>query len=365
MVDVAIVATPDDGSCGIGTYAGGLRRVFTSESDSISAHHFGVRLRSLNVFHYAKRAVSVGCSDNDIIHVQHEYGIFGPKSIASWVFFPILYLLAWLSQTPVVITLHSAWNAETIGPPLSPLKWLYVAANNRLLVSGASHIVFLSENCRDQFLDSVSLQTSSYDVIPHGVQSETVEMTAAEAKEIFGYSADDTLVVEPGYVRPEKGHDKFVAIARELPEYSFLIAGGVQSAEEETFLKTIRERSPENVRITGVLDDERFHAAFNAADLVVLPYDEVTQSGIMNWCVAYGCPVLGNESAYFDRLQNEWGCVEVVDTSNPTTAASAVEDLLADESARESLAEAMADYRESQSMETVVARHESLYRAAV
>jgi glycosyltransferase involved in cell wall biosynthesis len=116
-----------------------------------------------------------------------------------------------------------------------------------------------------------------------------------------------------------------------------------------------------NVEITGELDEEAFHAAFVAADLVVLPYRKVTQSGVFNWCVAYGVPVIGSDTAYFRSLANEWGCVEIVDTENADATAECVRKLLTDDNRRSALIDAMADYRRAASMESVGKRHAKIY----
>lgn len=358
--EICMVSTPDDGTCGIGTYTGSLMRALRGTSEDLSLERVRVRLRALDPVHYAAAAIRAGRSDADVVHIQHEYGIYGPKSLTSWVFFPLLSLLARLRGTQVIITLHSAWTDRTISPPLLPLKRLYVRLNNWMLARCGDCFLFLSETCKDQFTESVALD--EYEVLPHGVQDEDVDVAASQAKAAFGYAPDDTVVVEPGYVRPEKGHDRFVDVAAELPGYSFLVAGGPQDEADEAFLDRIRDEAPENVQVTGVLDEDRFHAAFRAADLILLPYREVTQSGVFNWCVAHELPVLGSDAPYFRRLADEWGCVELIDPVDVEGTAEAVERVAADEAERRRLVDAMRAYRTESSMESVAESHEAVYR---
>lgn len=358
MKRITIVSTPDDGTCGIGTYTGVLRRAL----DDVSVQFVPIDLRSLNVVHYARAAIKAGTADSDVVHVQHEYGIFGPKSLTSWIFFPLLFLATALTRTPVVLTLHSAWNDTTVDPPLVPLKRLYVALNNKMLALSATHLIFLSENCCERFRDSTSV--NSYEVIPHGVQTETLELDRAAAKQEFGYDPDDTVVVEPGYVRPEKGQDVFVEMANHLLEYEFLVAGGTQTDAENEFRDGFERKSPSNVQITGCLGNETFHAAFNAADLIVLPYREVTQSGIFNWCVAYELPVLTSDLDYFQHLREKWGCVATFDTESGDGADRIIE-LLDDDEKREALISAMGEYKESRTMSSIAGMHRDIYDSLV
>lgn len=358
MTSVTMVSTPNDGSCGIGTYTGNL---LTELDDELEVDHVTVPLRSKNPLPYIVGAVEAGFASEDVVHVQHEYGIFGPKSIWSWLFFPILYLTTYYSDTPVVVTLHSAWNRETIGPPFVFLKRIYVKLNNSLIIRGVNYSVFLSDNCYERFAESVPV--ARYEVIPHGVQVDTAEISSDEAKHEFGYRANETVVAVPGYIRPEKGQDVFVEIADQVSEHNFLIAGGTQADEDESFRREIEHSAPENIQITGVLDQDEFHTAFVASDLIVLPYRDVTQSGIFNWCVAYEVPTVASDEPYFARLKAEWNCVELFDLEHPTEAAELIQMLLKDEHRREELVVGMRDYGKASSTDAVVNKHNRIYDA--
>lgn len=355
MTSVTLISTPNDGTCGIGTYTGTL-----SEELDVDVSHVTVPLGSWNPISYLSATVEAGKTESNILHIQHEYGIFGPKSLMSWLFFPLLYFVARLQRKRVVVTFHSAWNEETIGPPLVGLKRIYVRYNNALVAKIADHAVFLSKNCKHRFLESASV--TSYEVLAHGVQTETVEMNQATAKERFGYDPDDVVVVEPGYVRPEKGYEIFLEVADRLEDYEFLVAGGSQTDEDDEYLSNISQTASENVQITGILEDAEFHSAFIAADLILLPYREVTQSGVFNWCVAYGLPVIASDEDYFCNLHEEWDCVALFESGDAEHAETKVRRFMRDEDERERLVGNMEAYRSSQSMDAVADDHVEIYR---
>lgn len=348
-----MVSTPDDGSCGIGTYTGNL---MAAMPDDLTVNWITVPLRSANPLPYIFAAFRTGMTADPTIHVQHEYGIYGPKSIWSWPFFLLLWLLTTIRQRRVIVTFHSAWSHETISPPLMPIKRLYVAANNRLIAMTTDHAVFLSDNAATEFQRSVQLD--SVETIPHGVQTDTQSLSQEAAKQELGYAADDQLIVLPGYIRPEKGCDAFVTLAEQF-DSPFVLAGGCQDASD--YCAELRERAPSNVEITGQLDEQTFHAAFAAADLVVLPYRDVTQSGVFNLCVAYGVPVVGSDTPYFRSLAEEWSCVEVVDTEDIDITAERVRELLSNDAQKTALTDSMAEYRRAASMKSVCKQHIELY----
>lgn len=353
---VAMVATPDDGSCGVGSYAGDLR----AHLDGVE--HVELRTDSVDPLHFASVALSAGTADADVVHVQHEYGLFGRMTLLWWVFAPLLWLTTRLRSVPVVLTLHEAWDDETTGETARWLQRAYVRVVNASIALVADHLLFLSASRESAYRAATPLAVRSASRLPHGVNvGETWDVPPAAAKATFGYDADDTLVVEPGYVSRQKGADVFVDLAARF-ECEFLLAGGARNPGDEAFVAGLRERAPSNLQVTGVLDDESFHAAFRAADLVVLPYRKDGQSGVFNWCAAYGLPVAGSDCDYFRRVNEGWDCVALFDAADLDDAEATVREVLDDETERTRLADAMASFREANRFEAVAARHRELYR---
>ena len=348
---VALLASGDDQYCGIATYTSCLEAGLNVDTERIP-----LKLRSLDLIHYIRAGWQAGQTDADILHVLHEYGIYGPKSVASWFLFGALWLASLFRDLPVVVTFHSAWNQETIDPPLYWVKSLYVTLNNWMLATVADHAIFLSEGTRDAFEESIGIASS--DVIAHGVQTDVHLMPKGEAKAEFGYDAEETLVVEPGFVRPQKGYETFLDIAAELPETPFLIGGGPQDEEDEPYAEQLRERAPDNVAMTGVLDDDRFHALFNAADVAVLPYEVVTQSGIVNWCIAYEVPIVATDLDRFASLHDDYSFPLLFPEGDASAGADAVQAALDDPTP---IVEGMQAYRDERGMDSVAADHVSLY----
>lgn len=359
MVEVTVVTTPADGSCGIGTYTAEL---LDEMPEDVAIDQVVIPSGSTNPLPYLVGALRAGLQADRVVHVQHEYGVFGPKSISSWLFFLTLHFLGRLRGLTIVLTLHSGWNARTIGPPLVPIKRVYVNINNRLLVATADHVIFLSENVQKKFTDSVT--PTSYETLPHGVQTTTLDIGVEEAREMLGVNTEATTVVQPGYVKPQKGTDVFAAVARcfhdKGSDAQFVIAGGGQS-DSDYFTEIVAD-APPNLTITGRLEERRFHAAFVAADLVVLPYRTVDQSGVLNWCAAYEVPVVATRLRYFEQLHDQWGNVALVDIDDPAATAATVRRLLNNQEHRAALRAAMADYREARSVATVAERHAEVYR---
>lgn len=348
-----------DGSCGIGSYTEALLTYLGEEvNEDVTILETSKQGLSAGIS-YSRTALQVGMTDSDVIHIQHEYGFFGKKWLLLWAFYPIVFVLARLRRRPVVITLHEAWNVDRMDPPLLRLKGAYIRVANGMIATTATSLVFLSENCKSKFERNGSVD--DYRLFPHGVDEDEVDPTPdAEAKATFGFDDDDTVITEFGYVRPSKGYKTFLEIADSCPEYEFLIAGG--SPGEDEYLESLRTAAPDNVEITGHLTDREFHAAFSATDVAVLPYNEVAQSGILNWCAAYELPTVASQLPHFERLHSEYGCPAIF--GNVDEAVHSIRLVLThDETHREKLISAMEGFRRENSFEEVGDRHEALYRS--
>lgn len=353
---VNILASAEDQECGINHYTTSLE-----SSLSISNTRTGIKSYSTDVSHYIKKGWSSVKSDADIIHLQHEYGVFGPGSICSWPVIILLILGSTFLDKKIVVTFHNVWNKETFGPPFWFLKRFYIWMNNKLLIYASDHIIVLSENSEDKLVSMYGIQ--NYTRIPHGVQVDTCNLTKDEARSLLGWERQADTVVLPGYIRRHKGHDRFVEIACADPHREYIIAGGVRNDIFEGYAEELSSKSPDNMKITGVLDDTEFGAVFAAADLCYLPYRDASgQSGIANWSFAHGLPIFGSNIDYFQELEDQTDGVKVVGTSTETVIAE-IDAYFDDEDHRRYMARAATKYAEENSIERVAQEHINIYNS--
>jgi glycosyltransferase involved in cell wall biosynthesis len=361
---VTFVTTPGDGSCGIGTYTSDLLNHLDVDTETV---HIPQDDRSVSRF--VSLALQVFRAGGDVVHFQHEYGLFrreGSKypGLMGLVFFPLVFLLSSLRGRPVVVTMHSVLTSQA-GEASFSVR-LYLLCMHKLLATGASHLIFLSPNCATAFRTDINPDSSTYSVLPHGVKRDIPDVQRDLTRRRLGYDSDDKVVAIPGFVRPPKGHDIFVEIARRLPEFEFLVAGGARpEGDDFEFAERIRTDAPDNVTVTGPLDEDKYWATLATPDLAVLPYRVVTQSGTFNACASRELPVLASDVDYFTRIQSEWGALETVDITDVDAVVDRVRALVEDESRRRELADAIRQYKRANSFERVGTIHCRIYTRIV
>lgn len=338
---------------GIGHYSEQLRTcVADAGVDNVQIDFF----ENLSFAGYVRAAERA--TNYDVAHVQFEYGFVRPKLVYAWLFFPVLFISSRLRGTPVIITMHEVWTAEKVGRT----KFSYVWLVHVILALTATRLVFMSDVAAEDFRPN---GLASIENIPHGVDLEGVcEVDRKQARDTFGYEVDDTVVSQIGYVSRRKGTDTFLQMATSNDEYEFLIAGGPFRDEDELYFNKVVESAPENTQVTGILSEDEFHDAFVATDIAVLAYRDIRQSGILNWCFAYGVPVVCRAIDRFENLADQGAPLILFDQEDEDYP-SINEAVNIGLKERDSRSAGMRAYGEEHDLSRVAHRYISLYRSLV
>lgn len=358
MHHVEFITTPDDGSCGIGKYTTNLIKQFEDQRKTTRTHLH--QDRNKNVIYFLLIALRSVYTDSDIIHVQHEYELFrgSPLNLPgfhTFTLYTILLPYCVISHTPLITTMHTVYETNNEDQPLRAVMYLCTLHKFILLVS--NRVILLSETTYSE-LDDIKHNNCCVH-LSHGVKASDTELDSDDAKQNFGYCSDDVVVALPGYIEHRKGHDIFIQIADSLSNYEFLVAGGAPTEESAQYQSTLKSKAGQNVQFTGILSDQMFRLSFEAADIVVLPYRKISQSGILNLCVAHRVPVIASSLPYFENLSDQ-NIVYVCDRSVEQMC-NQITNIITDQSMREKMRKSMDDYAMENSLQTIANRHIEIY----
>ncbi len=107
--------------------------------------------------------------------------------------------------------------------------------------------------------------------------------------------------------------------------------------------------------MTRFVSDLELAAVFRRADLVVLPYRESEQSGVLATALAFGKPILATEVGGFAELGD---ALHLVPPSDPAALQAGLTDLLTNEQARSKLGAAAGELANGTlSWARIAARH--------
>jgi glycosyltransferase involved in cell wall biosynthesis len=224
-----------------------------------------------------------------------------------------------------------------------------------------ARVICHSEWGRDALVDRCGVEPGRVRVIPHGVFSYLREL-AAVAPPI---DPDGPLAVTPGLIRPYKGVDVLLeawpAVRERVPDATLLVAGRAMMD-----VGGLPVDQPGVVFLPRFLSDAELAAALRRADLVVLPYRRIDNSGVLAAALAFGAPLVMSDVGGFGELHRSDGVGELVPPGDTAELASALARLLADPGARARLAERSAAAAAGPlGWGSIAERTESVYRELV
>jgi glycosyltransferase involved in cell wall biosynthesis len=169
------------------------------------------------------------------------------------------------------------------------------------------HLFVHTEEMKRELRADFGIADSKISVIPFGINSTVPDtaLTTAEARGRLGLAPTDKAVLFFGNIAPYKGLEYLVdavALAADtLPDCKLIIAGRPKGAE--SYWASIRQRIAalglgsrviERIEYVPDADTEIY---FKAADVLVLPYIHVFQSGVLFLGYNFGLPVIASDVA--------------------------------------------------------------------
>jgi D-inositol-3-phosphate glycosyltransferase len=169
----------------------------------------------------------------------------------------------------------------------------------------ANRIFVHTEKMKLELMQEFGVEESRVTVIPFGI-NDTVpksDLSPLEAKLRLGIRPGEKAILFFGRIRPSKGLEYLVSAFRQLSNeqnaYRLVIAGRPDNCED--YWSTIENSIAEDVgsgRIilrSEFIPDEETEIYFKAADVLVLPYRSIYQSGVLFLAYSFGLPVLASD----------------------------------------------------------------------
>jgi D-inositol-3-phosphate glycosyltransferase len=173
------------------------------------------------------------------------------------------------------------------------------------------HIFVHTQKMKGELCQDFDVAERAVTVIRHPVNDAfpDTELTPAEAKRRLGLRDQEKAILFFGRVRPYKGIEYLLdafrlLLADEHANYRLIVAGEPMKGSEEYLHKiqqSIRRDFNQGqviLRIQFIPDDE-MELYLKAADVLVLPYKEIFQSGVLFLAYSFGLPVVATDVGSF------------------------------------------------------------------
>lgn len=197
----------------------------------------------------------------------------------------------------IVFTAHNV-NADRRDCKDTFLNRLTLRIQYRL----ADHIFVHTENMKSELMEEFGMEGSRVTVIPFGINNSVpnTRLTPAESRHRLGIREGERTILFFGRIKPYKGLEYLIAAFQQVlarrDDYRLIIAGRPFNCER--YWMAIQETIREDVQRGRILlkadfiPDDETEVYFKAADLLVLPYRHIYQSGVLFLGHSFGVPVI-------------------------------------------------------------------------
>jgi glycosyltransferase involved in cell wall biosynthesis len=252
------------------------------------------------------------------------------------------------TRPKLVLTAHDVLPREPWPGQLSAQRRLYRRFDA---------IVVHSEHGRGRLLE-LGVDPDRVHVIPHGAFTHLAERPPGPGADGPPFHTDGSVVLFFGLLRPYKGLDVLLEAWRGIENAELWIAGmpRMNLAALDAGQASIR-------LVPRFIPDAELPAYFKRADLVVLPYLEADQSGVLFTALAFGKPLLLSDVGGFPEIAAT-GAARAVAAGDSAALREALRELLGDSAALAAMSErARAAATGPYSWEAVARRTLALYRS--
>jgi glycosyltransferase involved in cell wall biosynthesis len=251
----------------------------------------------------------------DVVHYQ-------------WLGFPALD--SWLlpPARPRVLTPHGWLRAEG-GSARG-------AAGFRRLARRMDVVVALSEWGARRLRRELGVDSRRVEVVPHGAFDYLTRLPHQAPLPRALAAVERPVVLCFGLIRPYKGVDLLIEAFREVRDAELWVVGRPLGMPIEP-LRRLAEPIADRVRFEPrFVAEPEVPAFFRRADLVVLPYRDTEQSGVLFTAIAFGKAIVVTDVGGFGEVAAA-GAARAVPPGDPAALAGAINELVADPAARRRL----------------------------
>ncbi|HUD55541.1 MAG TPA: glycosyltransferase family 4 protein [Terracidiphilus sp.] len=335
--------------CGIATFTTDLCTALAAEygegrlfaipvNDPDSSYEYPEQVRleitQEDLASYERAAEFLNFNSNDLVCLQHEYGIFGGSAGR--------YILALLRKLrmPLVTTLHTVLREPD--------------ANQRLVLEEiaqlSDRLVVMSELAAQMLREVYGVASEKIDVIPHGVPDMPF-MDPNYFKDKFGTEGKSVLLTF-GLLSPNKGIENVIRALPEIlkkhPNIVYIVSGvthpHIRRREGERYREELLALAEQLGVSSNLILNNRFVSAeeliehVGAADIYITPYRQEAQvvSGTLAIALGAGKAIISTPYWHAKELLAEKRGI-IVPFDNPSAIAESVLALLGNEAGRHAM----------------------------
>jgi len=193
------------------------------------------------------------------------------------------------ARRPLVLSAHDILPREA---------WPGQRAAQRRLYDRFDAVIVHSQHGRARLTDELGVDERRVHVIPHGAFTHLADAIDGGADMPPPFATDKPVVLFFGLLRPYKGLEVLLEAWRGIEDAELWVVGAPRMD-----VSRLEAEAPAGLRfVPRFVADAQLPAYFRRADLVVLPYREIDQSGVLFTALAFAKPLLLSDVGGFPEV---------------------------------------------------------------
>ena len=169
------------------------------------------------------------------------------------------------------------------------------------------HIIVHTEKMKQELVDAYRVEENKISIIPFGVNEvlPITHLTREQARKKLNLPSQDKVLLFFGNIAPYKGLEflvlSLISLRKRFKDLKLIIAGRVKVGCQEYWLnieQMIKEYQLEDIVIKRIeyIPEAEAEIYFKAADVLMLPYKNIFQSGLIYTSYRFGIPVVATDA---------------------------------------------------------------------
>ena len=308
---------------------------------------FRTLLQTFNLFSFRELMKRINAINPDVTHIvtSHPWGS--------------IYALLLHRRYPLVTTIHEPNPLpREIGGTILPVRHILVS-NNKVLATFSDKIIVHGKNLREYLLTK-NFPNSKIEIILHGDYSFFKQWEIKEIK------TPKNNILFFGTIRPYKGVEYLIEaekiIKKNISNLTVTIAGEGNIRKYEKRIS----RNSNFIILNKFIPDDEVAELFQKASLVVLPYTQGSQSGIVHIAYAFKKPVVATNVGSIPEVVDDGKTGFVVPPKDSVALAEAMIKILKDNELRKEMGEnAYRKMKEELSWDKIAEKTVEVYKEAI
>lgn len=162
-------------------------------------------------------------------------------------------------------------------------------------------LVVHTDRARDELVTRYDLSPSRIIVMEHGIEPVREPVDPLQRRD----NGSDLNLLFFGYVAPYKGLDVLLRALPLLPfPFRLTIAGSCKDVRYRKEILSLIDATPHSTSISWMdrfLNDDEVKECFLQADVLVMPYRHIDQSGVLFQALRYGVPIVATRVGQLEK----------------------------------------------------------------